>query len=210
MKRRGAFITFEGPEGSGKSTQARALAAWLRREGHRVVTLREPGDTPLGERVRRLLLSPSTGAISPRADAFLYMTARAQLVEAAIKPALSRGAVVICDRFLDATLAYQGYGSGLDVDALRCIGDFATQGLHPSLTILLDLPPADGLRRIRGGKDRIERRAAAFHQRVRRGYLALARREPRRFCVIDARRPRDLLAQEIRDAVGAVLRRRRK
>ena len=209
MLRRGVFITFEGPEGSGKSTQVHALAASLRRQGRRVVTLREPGDTPLGERVRRLLLSPSTGAISPRADAFLYMTARAQLVEAAIKPALQRGAVVICDRFLDATLAYQGYGSGLDVETLRCIGEFATQGMHPDVTILLDLPPIDGLRRIRGGKDRIERRAAAFHQRVRHGYLALARREPRRFCVIDARRSRDLIAQEIGEAVAARLCRRR-
>ncbi len=209
LPHRGLFITLEGPEGSGKSTQVRALAASLRRHGRQVVTLREPGDTPLGERVRRLLLSPSTGAISPRADAFLYMTARAQLVEAVIKPALSRGAVVICDRFLDATLAYQGYGSGLDVEALRCIGDFATQGIHPGVTILLDLPPADGLRRIRGGKDRIERRAAAFHQRVRRGYLALARREPRRFRIVDARRSRNLIAQEIHAAVAELLRHRR-
>lgn len=200
-KHRGVFITFEGPEGSGKSTQIRRLAAWLRRRGRRVLVLREPGGTPLGERLRRVLLSRSTWNINPRADAFLYMTARAQLVEAVILPALARGVVVLCDRFLDSTLAYQGYGSGLDVDVLRRMGKVTTQGLAPDLTLLLDLPPAVGLRRIRGAKDRIERRAASFHARVRRGFLALARREPKRFRVLDARQPQAAIQHQVRQAV---------
>ena len=199
MSRRGLFITFEGTEGGGKSTQARLLAAWLRRQGRRVITLREPGDTPLGERLRRLLLSPSTGSVSARAEAFLYMAARAQLVDAVIAPALTRSLVVVCDRFLDATLAYQGYGSGLDVASLRQLGRVATRGLEPNVTFLLDLPSSAGLRRIAGPKDRIERRAAAFHERVRRGYLALARQAPRRFCVLDARQDRATIQRRIRE-----------
>ena len=201
MKRRGVFITFEGPEGSGKCTQVRQLAAWLRRRGHRVLLLREPGGTLLGERLRRVLLSPSTGQLSPRTDAFLYMAARAQLVETVILPSLRRGNVVLCDRFLDSTLAYQGYGSGVDVAELRRMGRVATQGLTPRLTFLMDLPSETGLRRVRGAKDRIERRAVSFHERVRRGFLALARREPRRFRVLDARQSRTAIQRQIRQAV---------
>ena len=201
MKRHGAFITFEGPEGSGKSTQVRQLAAWLRRRGRRVLTLREPGGTTLGERLRRVLLSPSTGGLSPCTDAFLYMAARAELVETVIRPALSRGTVVLCDRFLDSTLAYQGYGSGVDVSALRRMGRLATGDLSPDVTFLLDLPAAVGLRRVRGAKDRIEQRAASFHERVRRGFLALACRAPRRFRVLDAQQSLTAIQRQIRQAV---------
>ena len=202
MKRHGLFITFEGPEGSGKSTQVRQLAAWLRHRGRRVLMLREPGGTTLGERLRRVLLSPSTGGLSPRTDAFLYMAARAELVETVIRPALARGMVVLCDRFLDSTLAYQGYGSGVDVAALRAMGRVATAGISSRLTFLLDLPPAAGLRRVRGMKDRIERRAMSFHERVRRGYLALARREPKRFRVLDARQSRAIIQRQVRKIVA--------
>lgn len=205
MNRRGVFITFEGPEGSGKSTQVRALAAWLRGRGRRVLVLREPGGTQLGEQLRRVLLAPSTGTLNPRTDAFLYMAARAELVDAVIKPALTRGTVVLCDRFLDSTLAYQGYGSGVDVAELRRMGRLATGGLAPALTMLLDLPPAVGLRRVRGAKDRIERRAITFHARVRRGFLALARREPRRFRVLDARLSRATVQRRVREIVGDCL-----
>ncbi len=210
MSERGVFITFEGPEGSGKSTQVHALAAWLRRQGHRVLTLREPGGTPLGEALRRILLSPKTGKLNPRSDAFLYMAARAELVDAVILPALQRGVIVICDRFLDSTLAYQGYGSGVNVQALRRMGRLATRRLSPDLTMLLDLPPSVGLRRVRGARDRIERRATSFHARVRRGFLTLARREPRRFRVIDARQPRAAIQQRVRQVVKALLSRRRR
>ena len=202
MKRHGAFITFEGPEGSGKSTQVRALALWLHRRGHRVLTLREPGGTLLGERLRRVLLSPATGKLNSRTEAFLYMAARAELVDAIIHPALARGMIVLCDRFLDSTLAYQGYGSGVDVLALRRMGRLATGDLSPDVTFLLDLPAAVGLRRVRGAKDRIERRAASFHERVRRGFLALARREPWRFRVIDARQSRAVIQRQARDVVA--------
>ena len=181
------FITFEGPDGSGKSTQARLLAQRLAGEGCGVLLTREPGGTPLSENVRSILLGKEYPLANPT-EALLYAAARAQHVEEKIKPALRRGEFVICDRFVDSSLAYQGYGLGLPMAALEAVNEFATGGLRPDLTILLDIDPKEGLARARSGRgqmDRIEERAAAFHNKVRAGFLALSRREPGRFAVIE-------------------------
>lgn len=194
--RRGLFITFEGGEGSGKSTQARLLAARLQGLGIPVVHTREPGGTSIAESVRRVLLHPKS-RIAPMTELLLYEAARAQHLAEVVVPALLAGRVVICERYTDATEAYQGYGRGLPLGEIASLNKIATQGLTPSLTFLLDVPVGRGLSAARGlskrlsrrtaktsGGDRMEREPALFHQRVRRGYLALARREPRRFRVI--------------------------
>ncbi len=185
MTERGVFITLEGPEGSGKSSQARWLASRLRRAGLRVVLVRDPGSTALGRALRRVLLHQA-GELSPLAEALLFIGGRVALVRKRIAPALRRGAVVLCDRFHDATVAYQGYGGGLDPRWLDKLGRRAIGGVMPSRTILLDLPTEQGFARLHRSRDRMERKAFAFHRRVRAGYRALARREPRRFILIDA------------------------
>ncbi len=199
------FISFEGPDGSGKSTQIELLATELRAAGHEVVTVREPGGTPAGEKIRAILLGEG-GAVSvdPRAEALLFNASRAQLVADVIEPALARGAIVIADRFADSTLAYQGYGSGLPLDALRAIITFATAGRTPDLTLLLDLAADQGLARKSGsGRTRFEEGFdAAFHTRVAEGFRALAAAEPARWRTFDARRPKGELADEIASAVG--------
>ena len=193
---RGRFITLEGPEGSGKTSQAEALRALLAEAGVTVTLAREPGGTPVGERIRAVLLGRETvdglqAVHDPRTDALLFNAARAQLVAEVIGPALARGEVVVCARFADSTLAYQGYGAGLPLDELRVLERFATDGLRPDLTILLDLPAEVGLARKSG--DEVTRFEAgfdlAFHRRVRDGFLALAAAEPERFAVVDAGRP---------------------
>ena len=184
--KRGFFITFEGPEGSGKSTQARLLATWLRRQGLRVLALHEPGGTPLGARIRSVLLHAKRLQITPLAELCLFMASRAQLVDAVVRPALRRGTVVICDRFLDSTIAYQGGGSGMDIALIRRLGAAVTRGARPQLTFLLDLPVREGFRRVGRHRDRIEAKARRYHERVRRQYLALARAEPRRIVRLDA------------------------
>ena len=187
-RRHGFFLTLEGPEGSGKSTQAHRLAGRLTASGYHCTVTREPGGTLLGEEVRNIILhelSPVTAA-----DALLFNAARAQLVAEVIEPALARGDVVICDRFADSTLAYQGYGAGQPIEALRALAGYAAGDLVPDLTILLDLPAEEGLRRKREG-DEINRFEStldlAFHRRVRDGFLALAAAEPDRFVVLDGR-----------------------
>ncbi len=204
------LITFEGGDGCGKTTQIGLLAASLRERGIPVTVTREPGGTPLGERLRRLLLEPD-GAVDPWAEALLFAASRAQLVAQVIRPALADGQVVLCDRFGDSTLAYQGYGLGLDLDLLRSLNRMAAGGLVPDLTILLDLPPAEaGARRGGGpGGDRIAARDAAFHERVRQGYLDLARAEPERVAVFDARRPVEEVAADVLAAAMALLEARR-
>jgi dTMP kinase len=195
---RGFFLTLEGPEGSGKSTQARRLETRLTSSGFRATVTREPGGTRLGEAVRRMLLHDMSPI--PAADALLFSAARAQLVAEVIEPALVRGEVVICDRFTDSTLAYQGYGAGQPLDDLRDLARFATGGLIPDMTVLIDLPIEDGLGRKVGGSEitRFEIDAdLAFHRRVRDGFLALAAAEPARFMVIDGRRSADLVEAEI-------------
>lgn len=188
-------MTIEGPEGAGKTTQAARLRAAFEAAGQPVLLVREPGGTALGEAIRALLLDDNTAAvpISPRADALLFNAARVQLVAEQIEPALRSGTTVLCSRFADSTLAYQGSGMGLPADALRALEQFATGGLRPDLTILLDLPVALGLARKRGQEETRFESAfdEAFHERVRAGFLALAAAEPDRFVTIDARRTPD-------------------
>jgi dTMP kinase len=185
-RRRGFFVTLEGPEGSGKSTQAHRLAGRLTAAGYHCTLTREPGGTLLGEEVRKIILHELSPV--PAADAFLFNAARAQLVAEVIEPALARGDVVICDRFADSTLAYQGYGAGQSIEALRALADYAAGDIVPDLTILIDLPVEDGLRRKRDSAE-INRFEStfdlAFHRRVRDGFLALAAAEPDRFVVLD-------------------------
>jgi dTMP kinase len=187
---RGRFITLEGPEGSGKTTAARHLAEWLRERGVRTVLTHEPGGTPLGEEVRRIVLHMRgmSDDLDPRADALLYAAARAQHVARVIRPALERGEWVVCARFLDSSLAYQGAGYGNDPDEMRRLQDFATGGLRPDLTILLDVPVEVGLERTRRRREwnRFEdTEEVAFFERVRAAYLRMAEDEPDRFRVVD-------------------------
>jgi len=206
---RGWFITIEGPEGSGKTTQATVLARHLEGRGIDVHVTREPGGTWLGERLRQVLLArtETSAATDPMTDALLFNAARRQLVTEIIEPALEAGRTVICARFADSTLAYQGFGAGLDLEGLREIAAIATNGLMPDLTILLDLPPEDGL--ARKGPGDVTRFEAefdlAFHRRVRDGFLALAAAEPGRFVVVDARRAASDVASAVVCAVDALI-----
>jgi dTMP kinase len=186
------FITFEGPEGSGKTTQQERLAGHLRTAGRTVVVTKEPGGTPLADRIRALLLD-SSSVIDPVAEVFLFAASRRQHTMEVIEPALARGEVVLCDRYADSTLAYQGFGRLIDLDRLRSVNDWATGSRHPDLTILLDLPEEAGLSRARfrnasapADEGRFEAEDLRFHRRVREGYLALAVAEPDRFVVVDA------------------------
>lgn len=194
----GFLLTLEGPEGGGKSTQAQRLAVALQDAGYAVCATREPGGTSVGETIRRLLLGRDGTALSAWSEALLFTAARAQLIEDVIVPALAAGQVVVCDRFSDSTLAYQGHGRGLDLDLLRGVQAAATHGLKPALTFLLDLPVEEGLHRIpRTSLDRLDREVEAFHDRVRRGYHALAAEEPARWVVVDAQQPTEQLAHAI-------------
>jgi dTMP kinase len=183
---RGRLITVEGSEGSGKSTQLEMIFERLSSRGVDVVILREPGGVELSEKIRNLLLDVKNVNMTGECETLLYMAARAQLVSEKLLPTLQKGTHVLCDRFLDSTLAYQGYGNGIDIDFIQKIGVFITQSVKPDLTLLFDIDAKVGLSRITRSKDRIERRAMAYHQRVRQGYLRLARAEPRRIRIIDA------------------------
>lgn len=201
----GAFVTFEGGDAVGKSTQAAALQAWLQQQGHDVVRTREPGGTPLGEAVRELVLHREWD-VAPRTEALLYAADRAQHVATVVRPALARGAIVIQDRYLDSSVAYQGSGRVLDPAEIRRLSLWVTEGLLPDLTVLLDLP-ADAARARRTGRayDRLEAEEDAFHERVRLAFLRLADAEPDRFLVLDAAQPADVLRDLIRDAVAPLL-----
>jgi len=183
------FITLEGPEGSGKSSHIQPLAEDLRRQGYRVYTTREPGGTVIGDQVRAILTRLDNTAMQPRTEILLFQAARAQLVEEVIRPRLAQGEIVLCDRYADSTLAYQGYGHGVDLGVLRRLLEFATGGLQPDLTVLLDVDVEEGLRRRRtcGGEwNRLDAYQLEFHRRVRQGYLELAGSQPARWRIIDA------------------------
>lgn len=203
------FITLEGPDGGGKSTQARLLVEHLRQRGLEVLLTREPGGTPIGDQIRRTLMDLGNTGMHPRTEILLFSASRAQIVHQVIRPYLEAGGVVVCDRFYDSTLAYQGYGHGLDLTALRAITEFATGGLRPDLTFLIDLPAEDGLRRRRrGGQwNRLDAYDLAFHQRVRQGYFELAAAEGGRWVTVDATRPVETVQAELRRVVEARLER---
>ncbi|MCP9469183.1 MAG: dTMP kinase [Nitrospira sp.] len=208
---KGFFITLEGGEGSGKTTQALRLSQSLAAKGYDVLLTREPGGTVIAEQLRNLLLrTDSTEPLAPETEALLILAARRQHVDHVIRPALKRGAVVICDRFSDSTLAYQGYGRGLDLKILRRMNDWTTDHLSPHLTLLFDLPVAMGLRRRRGSHaadNRLDRETRTFHARVHTGFRASAKREPRRIVIVDARPSPDMIAAQVETLVLAKLRR---
>jgi dTMP kinase len=202
------FFTFEGIEGSGKTTQMEMVYHFLCSQAYRVKMTREPGGTFLGEQIREILLSHRNRDMVAPAELLLYQASRAQGVHEVIRPALKEGIAVLCDRFTDATLAYQGYGRGLDLDLIRRLNDVATGGLYPALTFLLDCPVDIGFRRIqircqdsgkRGGLDRLEQEGSAFHERIRHGYLDLARQHKERIVVIDGSLDRDTVHQLVKE-----------
>ncbi|MBP5790789.1 MAG: dTMP kinase [Kiritimatiellae bacterium] len=205
MDRKGRFITFEGGEGCGKSTQTRLLADFLSASGREVLLVREPGGTGLGESIRSILKAKGGDEPCDRAELFLFLAARAQLVEKVLKPALEEGKWIVCDRFFDSTVAYQGYGRGMDIAQILAANSFACAGLRPDVTFLLDLDLDAARNRMRGREaatnteaDRIELAGDGFHSRLRQGFLDLASKEPERIKVIDASRSVDEIADEIR------------
>ena len=209
----GTFITFEGIEGSGKSTQISRLLHYLMNSGRPATLTREPGGTPIGDQVRKVLLDPANKLLDPTAELLLYAASRAQHLREVIRPALDAGRVVLCDRFSDATLAYQGYGRGLSIAVIRELDRIVTAGLRPRLTVLLDIDAATGVGRARGrntsqglhGEARFENEELSFHNRVRNGYLELAKQEPGRIRIVDAARTPDEIQDDVRRIVDEVL-----
>ncbi len=202
------FITLEGPEGSGKSSQIPALAEWLRELGYDVYTTREPGGTQIGDQIRQVLHNLENTAMHPRTEILLFLAARAQHVEEVMRPKLNNKTIVICDRYADSTLAYQGYGHGVDLDILRKLLDFSTGGLYPDLTILLDLDVEKGLdrRKQSGGEwNRLDAYTLAFHKRVRKGYLTLVANEPERWRIVDAAQSKEKVQESLHQTILAEL-----
>jgi dTMP kinase len=209
MSMTGLFITFEGPDGAGKSTQLRLLANHLREVGIPCITTREPGGTSISDKIRTILLDPQNSSMIPKTEALLYAASRAQHVAEVIRPALERGEIVICDRYIDASTAYQAVGLGLSPAIIRRWNEEATDGLWPDRTFLIDLPPHEGLSRIeaRGGLDRIEGRDLAYHQKVRDTFLQLAASEPERFFLLDGTESIQTIADRIRHEMDRLLKR---
>lgn len=211
---RGLLITLEGPDGAGKTSQINNIAQILLEQGYSVITTREPGGTVLGAAIRSLLLNPEHGKMTDQAEVLLYAADRAQHVQELILPALSRGDAVVCDRYIDSTLAYQGYGRKLDLEFLEKVNSIATGGLKPDLTLILDVPSEVGLGRIINGRqkgagvDRIEGQALEFHQRVRAGYLDIAVKEPDRCRIIEASGEIEQVSQAVALAVKDFLKTR--
>ena len=205
--KKGRLISFEGPDGAGKSTQIKRLEAFLEARGFPYICSREPGGTPIGEKLRELILDKRYSEMSRRTEALLYAAARAQHVDEVIRPALEEGKIVICDRFTDSSIAYQGYGRTLGEDVIRALNAFATEGLQPDLTVLLLLDPEEGMRRAekREALDRLESEAAAFRAEVNRGYLRIAEEEPERVIYIAAGEDIEDIAAQIRKRMEVFL-----
>ncbi|GAA2301825.1 dTMP kinase [Nonomuraea roseoviolacea subsp. roseoviolacea] len=201
----GLFIAFEGGEGSGKTTQSRMIAIWLRDQGYDVVQTREPGSTKTGMRLRAILLDAAERGLSPRAEALMYAADRSEHVEKVIRPALRRGAIVVCDRYVDSSLAYQGAGRALDSEDVARVNSWATGGLLPDLTVLIDTPPSIGLTRLGGAADRIESEPLEFHERVRKEFRALAAASPERYLVVDGTLTPEEITRAIQDRVHGIL-----
>ncbi len=203
------FITLEGPDGSGKSSQIPVLADWLRSQGYDVFTTREPGGTGIGNQIREILLNKlENTAMHPRTEILLFLSSRAQLVEEVIRPLRDKGTIILCDRYADSTLAYQGYGHGVDLTDLRNLLDFATGGLYPDLTLLLDLDVMSGLERRKknGGEwNRLDAFTLAFHERVRNGYLELAAASPSRWIKINGDQSFNEVQLALRKAISSRL-----
>ena len=200
----GSFIVFEGGEGAGKSTQETALAQWLEERGMSVVRTREPGGTPAGEAIRTILLSNDYVGLTDRAEALLFAAARGEHAAQIIRPALQAGSIVVCDRYLDSSVAYQGYGRGLGPDYVRNLSLWATRDLVPDLTVLLDVDPSIGLSRVQS-PDRLESEPIEYHQLVRQAFLEIAAANPDRYLVIDADQDKEAIAQEVRRRVADLL-----
>lgn len=201
---KGKFITFEGSEGCGKSTQSKLLYEYLKQEGYRAVYLREPGGVKASEKIRKLLLDPKN-KISPPTETLLYMAARAEVVSEIIIPALAGGKIVVCDRFLDSTICYQGYGLGVDIKTIKFIGNFATSSIEPDLTIFLDLAVKKGLKHRHLQEDRIEQRSFTYHQRVRKGYLELASLNKKRIKIVKPELDIFLTQEKIRKLCHSII-----
>jgi len=202
------FVTFEGPDGSGKTTQIRLLRAYLEEQGYPVYQTREPGGTSIGDQIRQVLHDTANTEIRATTEILLYSASRAQLVEEVIRPALAAGQIVLCDRYAESTLAYQGYGRGLDLDTLQTITAFATGRLRPDLIVYLDIPTEEGLRRKRRAHEtendewnRLDQESIDFHEGARRGYWRLAEQEPDRWLIVDACQPVEVIQQGVRQAV---------
>jgi dTMP kinase len=197
------FITLEGPEGSGKTTQLPGLAEYLRTQGYDVITTREPGGTSISEQIRTILHNLENKEMKPRTEILLFQASRAQLVEQVIRPHLNKGGVILSDRYADSTLAYQGYGHQIDIESLRVLVTFATGGLKPDLTILMDLDVETGLQRkeLKGEWNRLDAYDLDFHHRVRQGYLQLVKDEPERWVVVDASQSPKTVQEDLRNVV---------
>lgn len=196
----GLFITFEGPDGCGKTTQMKLLAEYLEKKGEEVVLTREPGGKGLGEKVREILLNYD-GEVSDRCESFLFLADRAQNIDIIVNPAVKAGKIVLCDRHIDSTVAYQGYGRGLDIERINMLNNLATNGKKPDLTFVFDVDVETSMKRVGKEKDRMESAGIDFHNRVRQGYLELAKQEPNRIKVIDATKS----IEEIHDEVINIL-----
>ena len=208
MTDRGLFITFEGTDGAGKTTQIERLTADLRQAGYDVCLTREPGGTPISEQIRDMLLNPDHSEMAATTELLLYAASRAQHVSEVIKPALEAGKVIISSRFADATVVYQGYGRGLDLERISRLNRIATDGVTPDVTFVLDLPVEIGLQRVqnsRGGLDRLEREKIEFHRRLREGYQTIARQEPQRLKIIDAQVSPEQVYTQIQEAIQPLL-----
>lgn len=204
MKKKGILISFEGPEGSGKSTQIKRLASFLKKQGLKPLVLREPGGTRISEAIRKILLNARFEEMADQTELLLYLAARSQIVREKIMPALNEGRIVICDRYEDSTLAYQGFGRKMGIDLIERVSPLARGSVKPRLTFLMNLAPEKGFARV-GKRDRMEKQSLAFHRRVYRGFLTLARREPKRFVVINALLDRDSIHQQIKERIRRVI-----